>query len=218
MRPKCPYLQFSGFSALIIIGLVFLFQLSFSDLVSAQGVPRPVPGKRFTDSPGGRESISQNAAYGFDSTLDDLIDHSSTNSNYDSHTLWVLESLTDITQPFWDPYDVDYSRNHRAVAKALTVQGGTAASNLIKGSELKPTFMEIKRGFDEIKNFFKYSVQNSGNGLVVSKNSQGRKLLELNMEFNLSQGLDPQLHIGDNVRFRYDIVNSRPLLEYGMNF
>jgi hypothetical protein len=178
----------------------------------------PGPNKRFVDSAGKAASIEQNAAYGFNSTLTDLIDQSAENVSYDKQTLWVLNSLTDITQPFWDPYDIDYTRNNRAVEKAITIQSTVEGSKLIRGSELHETFQEIKRSLSDIKRLFNYSIQDSGDSFTVSRTTKGSKLLEIKMEFNLSQGLDPQLHIGDAVKFRYDIINSRPMLEYGMNF
>jgi hypothetical protein len=173
---------------------------------------RPTFGRKQVNS--GTDTSTQ-GNFTFNSTLDELIDDSST---YDPHTLWVMESMTDITQPFWDPYDVDYSRNNRAVTKVATIQGGRSLSALIKGSELKSTFDSLKRGLDDVKSVFNYSIQSDGKNTYLSKDKKGTKILELSMEFNLSQGMDPNIKIGDHVRFRYDYVNSRPLIEFGINF
>jgi len=202
-------------SGIILTALCLSILFTFS--AEGQGIARPSPGKKLSDS-GDKTTVDQNIALGFDSSLTDLIEQSSSNSNYDPHTIWVLESLTDVTQPFWDPRDVDLTRNRRAVSKALTIQSSVAASSLVKGSELRPTFMSVKRGLDDVKKQFNYSLQDDGDFFAVSREKHGRKLLELNMEFNVSQGLDPQIRIGQSTRFRYDLVNSRPILEYGYNF
>jgi hypothetical protein len=55
-------------------------------------------------------------------------------------------------------------------------------------------------------------------GLTISKTSKGTSLLELDLQFNASKGVDPQIKIGEFMRFRYDYVDKRPMLEYGLNF
>ena len=182
----------------------------------AQPAPQTPLGRKFVTS-SGSSPINIGSSSSLSTTLDELID-SSKHKSYDQHSLWVMESMTDITQPFWNPYDVDYRRNNRAVNKVLTIQSGKAASELISGSELKPTFVYLKQQLSYFKSIFAYSLQNDGDGLSVSRKKKGMKLLELSMEFNLSQGLDPHLKIGDHIRFRYDYVNERPLLEFGINF
>ena len=54
--------------------------------------------------------------------------------------------------------------------------------------------------------------------LALTRKRVGRKLLELNMEFNVKRGLDPQIRIGDTLRFRYDYLYDRTMLELGFNF
>ncbi len=199
------------------IGGLLLFSaiLLAATNLCAQPSPRPALGKRTINSSSG--SYMAGSSLDLNTTFDDLVENKGQKS-YDPGTLWIMQGLKDITQPFWDPLDVDYERNDRAVEKAFTIQAGRAASQLVNNSELKPTFIYLKQQLSELKSIFNYSLQDSGNGLTVSNGKKGKKLLELSMEFNLSQGLDPNIRLGEHLRFRYDYVNRRPLLEYGINF
>ncbi len=192
----------------LIIVSVFLC----SKLSQAQPSGRPIFDKKNVNS---SSNGSLQSSYNLNTTFDELIDDSNT---YDPRTLWIMKSLTDITQPFWDPMDVDFKRNDRAVEKAFTMQSGRHLSMLVKGSELKSTFEYLKRSMQDVKSYFNYSIQSDGDKTYVSKDKKGKKLLELSMEFNISQGLDPNIKLGQHLRFRYDYVNKRPLLEFGANF
>ncbi|MEZ4754852.1 MAG: hypothetical protein R3A13_11195 [Bdellovibrionota bacterium] len=79
-------------------------------------------------------------------------------------------------------------------------------------------YHELKKSFSTFQNFFRYSLQNKGDQLTVSKKETGRKLLELSVELNLKKGIDPQIRIGENTRFRYDYYTKGAMLEYGFNF
>ena len=173
---------------------------------------RPSFGKKNVTS-GAGTSMQNNS--NLNSTIDELTDDSGT---LDPNTLWMMKGLTDVTQPFWDPYDVDYTRNDRAVQKAFTVQSGKYLSSVVKNSELKSTFVYLKQTLDDVKSIFRYSIQSDGTNTYISREQKGKKILELSMEFNLSQGLDPNVKLGENLRFRYDYVNKRPLFEFGFSF
>ena len=195
------------FSFIILVSLGLL-----EEVCRAEPSSRPVFGKKGINS---ETELSNQSNYTFNSTIDEIMDDSNT---FDPRSTWIMKSLTDITQPFWNPEDVDYKRNNRAVMKASTILGGKQASVLISGSELKGTFRDIKQGLNEFKAIFNYSIQSDGTHTYLSKDQKGDKLLELSMEINLSQGLDPNIKLGDHVRFRYDYVNKTPLLEFGLSF
>jgi hypothetical protein len=168
-----------------------------------------------------RETLGAQKPGTYDFTLDSAFDilNDTTNTDlYDPITISTLRRLKEDAQPAWNPEDIDPDLTRRVVERAFAIQSGRNLSNLINRSELQTTYKSIKQGLKSVQDTFRYSVQNTGNGVEVSKQKQGRKILELNMEFNLKQGLDPQIKIGESVRFRYDYTSKRPVLEYGFRF
>lgn len=156
--------------------------------------------------------------FSFDGQVDEIITTSADTTLYDPLTIEHLKRLKEQAQPFWNPDDIDPEKTRRVVEKALALQTTTSVSRLVKKSELQDTYRHLYRSFKRFKDTFRYSLQSGSNGLSISNRPEGQNLVEFNMEFNAKHGLDPQLRIGDAVRFRYDYVERRPLLEYGFNF
>lgn len=158
--------------------------------------------------------------YNFDlvSSFDDLLLDSTDSNLYDPITISSLQRLKDDARSVWNPEDIDPTKSRKIVEKALAIQSGVTISKLIAKSELKNSFKEVKRGLDSFQQFFRYSLQTDGESLTVSKKNHGKKLLELNVEINAKNGLDPQIHIGESFRFRYDYISKQTLLEYATNF
>lgn len=151
-------------------------------------------------------------------TLDRLIDSSTDTDLYDPMTISSLQRLKEDAQPEIHPDDLDPDRTRRVVEKAFAIQFGRSFSQLINRSELKPLYHQVQQSFKSVQDHFRYSLQSNSEGWTVSKRKVGKRLLELSLEFNVKQGVDPQLRIGESVRFRYDYIDQRPMLEYGFDF
>ncbi|MGI6525747.1 MAG: hypothetical protein ACOX2O_10750 [Bdellovibrionota bacterium] len=149
-------------------------------------------------------------------SIDDLLVDS--DDKYDPITINQLRMLKEEAQPSWHPDDVDPYQLRRVAQKALTIEVGRAFSKRINGSELRPTYRAALRTYHSIQERFRYSIQDNGDAITFSRKNKGKKLLELNLDLNLKRGLDPQILIGDFMRFRYDYVYKRAMLEYGFDF
>lgn len=161
------------------------------------------------------------AAYDFDlsNQINTLFDSSLDTDIYDPMTIESLRRQKDDVQPYWEnDQDYDPYESRKLVEKAAAIEFSNRFITLIKGSDLRPTFKAVKRQVNNFRETFKYSVQDSGEGYAVSKESKGEKLIELNLELDAKQGLDPQLRIGDNWRLRYDIFNDSSVLEFSKNY
>ena len=154
----------------------------------------------------------------FRSEINKVVKQSADTDLYDPLTIESLRRLRDDYQPRWDPDDIDPVRTRRAVTKAFSIQLARSISRLVKGSELRGTYHLIREKMKEFRNSFRYSIQDSGDTFSISKKKRGRKLLEFNVEINSRTLLDPQLVIGDRVRFRYDFVQKAPLIDFQFRF
>lgn len=182
----------------------------------AQSKPKPIDPKRLKDSLNAGEA----AIYGFSlsSALDKIIADSANTDLYDPITIQSLRRLRDEAQPRYLLDDVDPELTRRVAEKALAIQSGRSLSSLLAGSELKSTYRQLLTSLDTLQNTFKYSLQDAGGDLKFSRVSKGKKLLELKLEFNLKQGVDPQVRLGNNFRLRYDYLDRTPMFEYGFSF
>ena len=154
----------------------------------------------------------------FSSEIDKLLSNSADTNLYDPLTLMQLRVLREDAQPSYEPFDANPYETRRVVEKALAIQSTTTLVPVIKKSELGDTFRAIERSFKAFTDRFRYSLQDSPNGWTVSRENKGEKLFELNLRVNLSQGLDPQIRFGDNLRLRYDWMEKQSLLECGFEF
>ena len=138
---------------------------------------------------------------------------------YDPITIANLRILRDKAQPYWSEDDIDPERTRRVVRKALAIQSAHVLVPVIKESDLGDVFLQIKRGFKRLSDLFRYSLQDEpGAAVSLSRENKGRKLLELDLKFSLKKGVDPQIRINDEVRFRYDFSEQATFLEYGFDF
>lgn len=115
--------------------------------------------------------------------------------------------------PLWDHREAD-----RGAQRILAARSTLSIVNLVKGSELRDHFTSIEEGIKAATKFFTYSVQNTGSGYTISSENRGEDMLRFSLKFSLSRGADPLVSISDSCRLRYDISNSRTLLEYGFDF
>jgi len=161
---------------------------------------------------------SRPAADPYEFTVGDILSSTSDTNLYDPLTIQQLRLLKEDAQPSWDPDDIDPDKTRRVVEKAMAIELGRTLAWQIQRSELRDLYNDTSRALKRLQQRFRYSLQSDGNSLSVSRRKQGRKLLELNMEFNVKRGLDPQIRIGDSLRFRYDYLYDRTMLEYGFNF
>jgi hypothetical protein len=190
---------------------------AFLEAAQAQPLRRPTNGKSLR---GNGASASDAALYGFNlsSAVDKVLTDSASTDLYDPMTIQVLKRLRDEAVPKINPLDVEPDLSRRVAEKALAIQSGRSISRLVHESEIRGVYLEVLDSLRGIQDMFRYSVQDTGEKITVTKKRKGERLVELSLEFNLKQGIDPQLRLGDNVRFRYDYLEQSPLLEYTLSF
>lgn len=155
--------------------------------------------------------------FGFGKALD-IFSSSTDTSLYDPLTIATLKQLQEDSKPQMGPDDIDVSKTRRVVEKAFAIQSGRSFSQLMNGSELRSMYRDMLHGIEKVQNLFRYSLQRDSQGLVLSRENKGKKLLEFKLEMSLKQGFDPQVHLSENFRFRYDYTEKRPMIEYGFRF
>lgn len=151
-------------------------------------------------------------------SIDKMLSQGSDTDLYDPMTIENLKRLKEEAQPQLNPDDIDPLRTRTVVEQALALQSGQSVINLIKTSDLRETYLAIKRGFLNFQDAVRYKVQRDSSGFQVSREKKGKSLIEFNVEFNAHTVLDPQLRIGEVVRFRYDYGDKAPVLEYHYQF
>lgn len=137
---------------------------------------------------------------------------------YDPITVSTLRRLKDEAQPPLEPSYVDETRTQKVVEKALAMQSVRNLSRTLQRSDLRDVYREVREAFRDLQDFFRFSVKDDGESLVMDQDSKGEKLLELSLELNAKQGFDPELRFSESVRLRYDFQEGRPMLEYGVDF
>jgi len=193
--------------------MVFIFQCEASQ---AQRAPANDLNKKafITDS-------SMPRIYTYDSSassnLSDLIAEGAPDA-YNPLTLANLRLMKEVAQPKHRPEDYDSDLSERIVSKMLTIQTSRSLSTLIQQSELRQSYISAIRTIKRIQERFRYSLQNKGDALTLSRQNEGRKIMELNLDFNLRQGVDPQINFGKYFRMRYDFIANRSMLEFGLEF
>jgi hypothetical protein len=167
-----------------------------------------------------RMETSRGGVYEFslNQELDTLLEHSADTDLYDPLTIARLRELQEDAEPPWKPDDVDPYKTRRVVEKAFAIQSARTISRVLQKSELAPAYRAFLRGVKSVQDFCRYSVQDTGEDITVAKETRGDKLLEFNMQFNLKQGVDPQIRVGDSFRLRWDYSASRTLFEYSLDF
>ncbi len=174
--------------------------------------------KRGLSSSSGGSGSYSNSATGFDTTFSSMMTDGSNNKAFDPLVIKQLRLLQEDAAPRWDPDDYDEEIRERASQKGFVIETVRNLDAVVKNSELKFFYSGLKRDFKAIRNYFAYSLQTDGEEYSVSRERQGKKLLELNMEFNLKQGIDPQIRIGESYRIRYDYTYRSTMLEYVLDF
>lgn len=137
---------------------------------------------------------------------------------YDPLELAELRRLKDRAQPDLRIEEPDGAETRRISEKALSMQTARSFVKLLQGSDLKDGYEAFQESLKSLNDTFRYSLQDNGSGLVVSKGNKGKKLVEFKLEFNLRHGAEPNLAIGDSFRLRYDMKSHGPVAEYALNF
>ena len=176
---------------------------------------RPINRNLVISSSRGTPGLSQ---YSFERNMQDFIRPGNGKNQYDAEAMHQLSLLKQDAMPLLDADDFDIYRTERAATKALMMEGGHDVSNLLHDSELGSFYRQTLRSIREIQSMFRFSVQESHDGYVFSREQQGRKFLELDIQFDIKRGVDPQITIMDTVSFRYDPLYNRTVLEYGFRF
>ncbi|MCO6430437.1 MAG: hypothetical protein J5J00_06200 [Deltaproteobacteria bacterium] len=204
--------------AKFILLLPFLYGILACSILASWAEAQSGPNKRDVFISSSR-AMSSDHLLTSNTTFEDVVSFDIQDFHrYDRRSIKLFERLIEVSQPRWNPRDADPDQDERAAHRAFTVQAGRGASILVKGSELYPAFLSVKRGLDDIRDSVRFSVQADEASLVVSKERRGHKILEFNLEFNVSQGLDPRIRIGELVTFRYDLIDRMSILEYELDF
>lgn len=215
-QPALGFARFFRTLSLLCFFLCFFGAGVFTELSGvAQG--RAPSGKSLTEA---IRSIDSDATYQFklSNAVDRLVSLSADTDIYDPLTIATLRRMREEAQPSYNPRDIDPEKLRRVTERAFAIQSGKVISNTLYHSELRPEYRAFQETVRSIQSFFRYSVQTNGEQLSVGKKSKGRKLIELNVELSLRTGLDPQVRLGRDFRFRYDRSAKAPMLEYGFNF
>ncbi|MBX7144415.1 MAG: hypothetical protein K1X79_08205 [Oligoflexia bacterium] len=200
----------------LAILLALALSLIISPDLSIAQTRRPPDGKSLKGALGGEDvGLYQ---FSFASTFDKIFTTSASTDLYDPITIQTLKTLRDEAIPRYNPEDVDAGLVRRVAEKALAIQSGRGFSRLVAGSELRGPYLGLMDELRAIQDIFRYSIQSTGEQVVLTRERKGKRLVELSLEFNLKQGVDPQIRFGDSVRFRYDYISKTPLLEYGFTF
>lgn len=205
------------FTLLLFFCEIFCCDFFSSGSAEAQ-VPRRRIQKKITIRNIGSQDSQQVGSYGFSSQLTDFLSASTESDFYDTRTLYQLRMLKDEAQPWWDQYDLDPDKTRNVVQRAFAIRSAQSLVPVIKHSDLKESFRAIKAGISDFTNYFRYSVQDQGGSYTISKSHQGDKLAELSLELDFRRGFDPEIHLGENMRLRYDWAKAVSLLEWEINF
>ncbi|MCB0353850.1 MAG: hypothetical protein KDD64_10010 [Bdellovibrionales bacterium] len=153
-----------------------------------------------------------------ESSVTDIFNSSSSETLYDELTLQQLRLLKERALPIWKSDDADPVRMQRVTEKALSMRLLESVSNQLMESDLRDSFEALRSYFRSLNDFLRYSVQSDGDSLSVTSKNRGKKWIEFRPEINLRQGIDPQIRIGERLRFRYDYLDKRPYLEFSLDF
>lgn len=186
----------------------------FPYVVQADPLPRLPQGKNLQVS--GADSHLYD--FSLSSTFDRILGETASTELYDPFTIATLKRMQAEAAPTWDPAGIDPDLTRHVAERAFAIQAGRSFVTTLKKSDLRETYRDVVSGFTAFQDAVRFSVRNQGSGYSLSSKGPGKKLLEFNVEFNLRQGLDPQIRIGSNMRFRYDHAAKAPVLEYGFTF
>ncbi len=213
-------LRMARFGRTLLSGL---FLCSFvgaviAPLESLAQVPKKRIQKRINVRNYQESSSSEPSRFSLAPQFSDIFDSSIDSDLYDPRGLAHLRYLKDQAQPWWDPDGIDPDETREVVQRVLVIRSAQSVVPVIKRSDLKETYRDMKQAYRSVTDTFRYSVQDQGNSILISKEHQGEKLIELNLELDVNTGFDPALNIGDDLRLRYDWLKATPLLEFEINF
>jgi hypothetical protein len=141
-----------------------------------------------------------------------------TTNLYDPLTIARLKRMQEMVAPQINIDDVDVEQTRSITEDALAIQSGRSAVRLIERSELQPLYRSIKDEFSAIQDALRFGVQQTPNGVSFTRKRKGRRLVELQVQFDPKTVLEPQLKIGDAVRFRYDFDQGEAIMEFQCAF
>lgn len=194
----------------VIIGILVVLAQDSAAQIRRRGVPERRVSRNITDI--------FNPAFDLRSEIDSLVVNPTDIYLYDRLELAELRRLKDGAAPRSDLEDPDYNELRRVTEKALSMQTARTVVRLLQGSDVRNEYNAFQRGLKSLNDSFRYSIQNDGDRLMISKGNKGQKLVEFKLEFNLRHGAEPNISIGNNFRLRYDMRNRGPVAEYALNF
>lgn len=152
------------------------------------------------------------------STFDRILTETASTNLYDPFTINNLKRLQDEAQPSWDPAGIDPELTRHVAERAFSIQAGRSMVNTLRKSDVRHVYYGVVDSFSAVQEALRFSLKNDGSSLSLGKKGSGQKLMEFNVDFNIRQGVDPQIRIGHSTRFHYDTVLKAPMLEYGFAF
>jgi len=165
-------------------------------------------------------STSQNINdYSLSDSIGEILSGSAETDLYDPLSLIQLQRLRDRALPWWEgPDAIDDNEARKVVEKALAIQSTTNFLALLSRSDIRYEYKDVSRGFKFFSSYFRYALQDTGESYIVSRENKGKNLVDIGLKLSLNKGADPQVHLGDDLRLRYDWTEQETLLEYGFNF
>lgn len=211
--------QLFGISRIVILVLATLsFVVSAPSRAEAETGERATLGKTLTYSLEPSSSALKDP-YRLDlaGTLNRIVNFTADTNLFDPFTVAELERAASEASPRYDGWD-DADKLRQVTERAF---GLTAAQNIVRAletSDLRPTYLALKDSMRTVQRSVNYSVQTNGDEIAVGRAVKGRKLVELEIEFNARRLIDPHIKIGKHLRVRYDPDNSGPMLEYEIRY
>lgn len=209
--------QTPSFRGVAILAAIFVFSAIQVAFVSAEPL---VPSTRQAKSLRTAAISETSRTYDFNlgSTFDKILSETASTDLYDSFTVMTLKRMQAEAQPAWDPAGIDPDLTRQVAERAFSIQAGRTIVATLKKSDLRETYRDVISCFTTIQEALRLTLKDTGSSWSMSKKAPGKKLIEFKVEFNMRHGLDPQLNMGETMRFRYDTASRGPLLEYGFAF
>lgn len=171
-------------------------------------------------SPNTRALIDNSDSYDYSASdaLGGIIENSANTDLYDPITLGELRILKERAQPSTSKDDIDPDEIRYIGEKALAIQSSTTLLPLIRNSEIGFALSSLESGYLYISQFFRVKLNHTGERLIISREDDSLTLIELNIKMSISNGLDPQLRLSENIRMRYDWKKAIGFIEYAEDF
>jgi hypothetical protein len=136
------------------------------------------------------------------------------NPLFDEYYMDGVTKLQFEASPDQNPNDFDERKSSRAAQRALTVKLGQTVTDTLNHSDLREAYRRALKGFQDVRDSVRFSVQKNDEGYSVSRTPKGAKLLEFDVEPSDKTGLAPHVNVMDTGRVRYDTSISAVMFEF----